>query len=113
MLTTKKLHRLLKKAVKKRYNVDTNYQIHKVMNVSKTTVKNWEEGKAMDAESARKIAVFLNLDEHYVMACVAAERSKDEETKQSWLDLAASLAAGFASFAVIISYTTTSAAIFI
>lgn len=105
MLTTKKLYRLIKKAVKNRYNVDTNYQIHKVMECSQTTVKNWEDGKVMDAESARKAAVFLNLDEHYIMACVSAERAKDEKTKQSWLTLAASLAAGFASFAVIISYT--------
>lgn len=112
MLTTKKLYRLTKKAVKNRYGVDTNYQMHKVIECSQSTVKSWEMGAVMDAKNARKIAVFLEIDEHYVMACCAAEREKDTDTKQSWLTLAASLAAGFCSFAVIISYTATSAALF-
>ncbi len=105
MYTTKKLHRLVKKAVKIRYGVDTNYQIAKTLVVSKQSVKNWEMGMVMDAKNARKIAVFLELDEHYVMACVAAEREKDADTKQSWLDLAASLAAGFAVVSVTVFYT--------
>lgn len=42
----------------------------------------------MDPESARKIAVFADIDPIYAMACISAERAKDEETKQNWEALA-------------------------
>ncbi len=91
MYTAHSLYVLVKKAVKKRYGVDTNYQIHKVLDVSQTTVKRWEDGKTMDANSARKIAIFLNLNPQSVMAWCAAEAEKDEDTKQEWIALATAI----------------------
>ena len=79
MLTTKKLLSDIKKKIKKEYGKATVYRIAKELDVSRPTVDRWEEGKTVYDENAIKIAVYLNLDPEYVIACMHAERAKGTE----------------------------------
>ena len=84
MLTTQKLYRMAAKSIKKKRGSDSNYRIAKELEVSEGTARRWRDGATMDDENATKIAVFLNLDPAYVLACINAERAKDSASYPLW-----------------------------
>lgn len=75
MWTTQKLLSEVQSHVKIKRHSDSYYRVAKELEVSDNTVRNWARGASMDDENAIKIAVLLNLDVEYVLACLHAERA--------------------------------------
>ena len=80
MLTTRKLLSAVRKELKKDGGPDTIYRVAKVLQIARPTVDNWDAGKTvMDDNNTLKIAVFLNIDPEYTLACIHAERAKNTD----------------------------------
>lgn len=81
MYTTSSLVEMIKKA----NGNCTPYRVAQILGVSKHSAYNWLNGSNyMSDETAVKAAKELKLDESYVVACIAAERHKDDESYPVW-----------------------------
>lgn len=83
--------------LKAKHGAETDYQIHKALGISKSTISGWRTGRyTMDDDAALMFARELDLHPAYVMACAHAERSKTPETTSVWHDIAKNYAAFYA-----------------
>lgn len=83
--------------LKAKHDGATDYRIHKILGISKSTVSGWRTGRyTMDDDAALLIARELDLHPGYVLACAHAERSKSKETAAAWQDIANNFAACYA-----------------
>lgn len=91
MLTTQTLVSRASKQVKTRLGKDSVSQLARDLSVSRATINRWKEGKTMEDSNAVNIAVFLDLNPDYVLACIAGERNRGTPEYQSWARIAASV----------------------
>lgn len=71
--------------LKSKYGLKSNYAVAKFLDQTDTAIARWAHGKGtFSDETAMKIAELLEYDPAYVMACMAAERSKDAKVKKTW-----------------------------
>lgn len=76
-------------AAKAGSGIPSNYRLAKVLDVTEHTVSNWQNGRAVPNEAlTAKMAALAGLDPGVVLAEMAAERAKDDETKGMWLAVA-------------------------
>jgi len=81
-------------AVKARHQLTSDYQLAKFLGVRQATISGYRNGsRALDETMAMKVAAALALDPAHVLACIAAERAKDEAIKKAWRRAAAATAA--------------------
>ncbi len=79
-------------AIKSRYNLPSDYAVHKLLNVTHQQIANYRKGKSlMGDEAALKAAELLELEPDYLLACLHAERSSDAEVSKVWAGLAEKL----------------------
>ena len=78
--------------VKRRHNIATDYQLAKVMGVSKQRLYQWRGGKAYaDDSAALRLAELLDMDEGAALAVVHGSRAKDPTVAEAWNRLASRL----------------------
>lgn len=71
--------------LKAKHGLKSNYAVAKFLDQTDTAIARWAHGKnTFSDETALKIAELLEYDPAYVMACMAAERSKDAKVKKAW-----------------------------
>jgi len=71
--------------VKARYDIKSNYALAKLMGQTDTAVARWMHGKnTLSDETAVKVAELLEIEPSFIMACIAAERSKNPAVKKAW-----------------------------
>lgn len=71
--------------VKAKYGITSNYALAKLMGQTDTAVARWMHGKnTLSDETAVKVAELLEIEPSFIMACIAAERSKDAKVKAAW-----------------------------
>ena len=96
--------------VKAARGLTSDYQLSKLLECTHSSISNYRMGKNfLSEEMACKIASILGLESGFVLACVAAERSKLPEVKKAWQHLAdmltskhgASIAAALALFLIL------------
>jgi hypothetical protein len=88
-------------AVKRRHSLTSDYQLAKFLQVSRQRISaNLHGGVIINDEAALKVAEALELDSGYVLACLAAERSKTATARAAWLKLAGAAAAVLAAIAI-------------
>lgn len=81
-------HELLE-AAKRHSGLATDYKLGMVLGLSNSAVTNYRKGRSHpDDNVGRRLAELAGLDEGYVLACLHAERSKDEESRQAWQRIA-------------------------
>ena len=91
-------------AVKNRYHLPSDYALANKLGITRSGVSKFRLGKdKLGDQTALKIAELLEIEPGYVLACIAAERSKDERVKKAWAWWAdhKSLAAVLAVLAVL------------
>jgi transcriptional regulator with XRE-family HTH domain len=70
----------------------SDYRLAQVLNLSKTTVTHWRNGRSRpDDLSVIRIAQLMQRDPAAVIAELHAERAKCDETRNLWLRIAAQL----------------------
>jgi predicted transcriptional regulator len=63
----------------------SDYQLHKLLGVSKATVSRWRVGKGSFSDTtALKIAEILDENPGYMLALAAAERATGEPERKAW-----------------------------
>ena len=85
----------------------TDYRAAKLLEIDKSTISEWRrKGSVMKDETGLKIAETLGLEPDYVLACLAAERAKDSQTRVIWEGIANRLHSVAATFllAVFVTY---------
>lgn len=98
-------------AVKQKYRMTSDYQLAKRLGESRNRISNYRVGRStFDETMALKIAHELDLDEGYVLACIAAERAQHEETRKAWERVARRLATAAAIAVCIVPFGTPSPA---
>lgn len=92
-------------ALKKQYNIQSDYALAKLLAVPRGNISNYQLGKSnFEDDMCIKVAGLLRLDPVKVIADVHADRAKKDSERQFWRQLAKrvpNLAAGFMAFAVI------------
>lgn len=78
------------RAIRARYSITSDYQLAKLFGVKPATISAHRTGdaKTYGEQIGYRIAELLDLDAGYVLACLAAERSKDAKVKKVWERLA-------------------------
>lgn len=68
------------------YDIRSDYGLAKALKISRNAISahKHNRSKHFSEETAYKIAEMLNVDPAYVMACLAAERAKDERVRETW-----------------------------
>ena len=90
-------------ALRARLNLPSDYALAPVLNVSRSQISAWRHGKdPMSEKIAEHIADILDTSPAYVLACVAADRSKSARTRQAWAEVAKKLA-GVSAAVLLIS----------
>lgn len=89
-------------AIKARYNLPSDYAVHKLLGVTHQQIGNYRKGKClMGDEAALKAADLLDLPADYLLACLHAERSNDQDVQRVWFGLADKLKKGSATTAAL------------
>lgn len=60
------------------------YRLARILDVSDQALTKWRNGHTPDDSHASKLAEMAGLDIGYVLACMNAERAKDEGLKAAW-----------------------------
>lgn len=72
-------------AIKGKNGLTSDYQLSKLLGCTPSAIGNYRHGKSMlSDEYALKVSDLLGLEGGYVLACIAAERSKNEKVKKAW-----------------------------
>lgn len=72
-------------AVKAKHGIESDYAAAKLLGVTRTTLSHYRNGKGLlGDDAALKVAELLEIEPGYVLACIAAERSKNERVKAAW-----------------------------
>ncbi|SOD41621.1 hypothetical protein [Nitrosovibrio sp. Nv4] len=89
--------------LKIKYELPSDYAIAKRLNMHRQQVSKYRTCKfTFDDETAIKIAHELGVNEAYVMACMNAQRAKEENVKKAW-EKAAKLLGGVAAGVAIMT----------
>lgn len=89
----------------------TDYRIAKNLGLRTSAVSQYRTGvRTFDDAMARRVAEVLGLDPAYVLACVHAERDRDEGTRQVWARIAARFAPAAAAVLVTVGLAAPSPA---
>ena len=82
-------HQLLD-AAKARSGLPSDYKLGIALGLtSDSAVTHYRKGRSHpDDKVGRRLAELAGLDEGYVLACLHAERAKDEESRQAWQRIA-------------------------
>lgn len=84
-------------AIRRRYKLTSDYQVHRLLGVSKQSITHYRHGKSYPAdEVAARIAMLLDLDPLQVLADVHAERAQTESARAMWRMIAARVSAAAA-----------------
>lgn len=79
-------------ALKDRRGFTSDYQLWKFLDWKQTTMSNYRtRGSAMSGAHAVRIADELALPRAYVLACMEAERERNDQVARVWRELAAML----------------------
>lgn len=90
--------------LKEKTGIESDYAIAQLLGVTKNTISLYRNGKTyMGDELILKVADILESDPAYIMACIHAEREKNQAVKKIW-ERFATLTAGLAAL-VILSVT--------
>jgi hypothetical protein len=74
------------------HGLTSDYQLAKLFGCRQQTISNYRTGKtAFDEAAAVRVAELLNVRPAYVLACVAAERSKNAPARAAWTEAAEAL----------------------
>lgn len=78
------------RAIKSHYDIKSDYALAKMLNVTRQAMSKHKTGDShyFSEDTGYRIAELLGLDAGYVLACLAAERSKDIKVKKVWERLA-------------------------
>lgn len=75
----------------------SDYRIAKLLGTTQSCVLRWtKHGKSLDDKYAIRVAELLELEPGYVLACIHAERSNDDNVTKHWEKIAGQFAACFA-----------------
>lgn len=88
-------------AVKSKHGLTSDYQLAKFLNFRQQRISIYRHHGAFDDDACITVAQALSLEPSYVMACIAAERTKSEKAKAVWSKLAKRLSAVAAVVLVI------------
>lgn len=82
-------HQLLD-AAKARAGLQSDYKLGIALGLtSDSAVTHYRKGRSHpDDKTGRRLADLAGLDEGYVLACLHAERAKDEDSRQAWQRIA-------------------------
>jgi hypothetical protein len=86
--------------------IQSDYRLAKILEVTANTVGNWRHGRAKpDDLSCVRLAELAGLDPIYVLSCVQSARATSHDVKTLWASMAlrfqgASTVAGCAAFAL-------------
>ena len=79
----------LLEAVKRQRGLTSDYQLSKALGVTRAAVSLYRtRGDVLSDELALHVAELAGLKPDYVLACVAAERSKSERARAVWRETA-------------------------
>ena len=78
-------------ALKAKYSLESDYQVHKFLKVNKQTVYNWRNGKQCDDDMALKLADLLNYNPQRVLLEVQGHRTNNPVIKETYLAYAETL----------------------
>ena len=71
--------------VKSDHGLTSDYQLSKFLGCTRASISSYRMKKSfLDEEMAMKVAFELNLDDGYVLACIASERARKPEVKAAW-----------------------------
>lgn len=88
-------------AVKARHSITSDYSLAPLLGISRQAVSLLQNGKDFMGETtAIRVAELLEIDAGYVMACAAAERSKNASARAAWETIIARLGGAAASILV-------------
>lgn len=79
-------------AAKLAQGIRSEYRLARVLGVSDNGLYNYRHGRTPDDERALRLAMLAGLNVPYVLTCMAAERSKDADTKSALTKAARDLA---------------------
>lgn len=89
-------------AVKAKHGLTSDYQLSKLIGCTHSSISHYRGGKSkLDEGTACKVAELLEIEPGYVLACIAAERSKDDKVKKAWAWSAAHLGGLAAALALV------------
>lgn len=76
-------------ALRAHFGEVSDYKVHKLAGIAQQTVSHWRNGHVMSDAWAVKCADILGLPRAYLLACVNAERAKDQsDTSGVWRQIA-------------------------
>jgi transcriptional regulator with XRE-family HTH domain len=82
------------KDLKQRHGLKTDGDLHRLLGVSRERISKYQQGHDhFGDEMCIQVAELLDLNPAYVLACVAAERTKSESARKAWRHVAAATAA--------------------
>lgn len=68
----------------------SDYRVSFALDVTTATVSGWRTGRCgMSDAIGLKVSALLGLDERYVLACLAAERTRNAAVRNAWQRIAA------------------------
>lgn len=80
MLTTAQLL----DAAKHAQSISSEYRFARVLGIADNTLYNYRHGRTPDDERALRLAKMAGFDVGYVLICMAAERTKDDEARAAF-----------------------------
>jgi hypothetical protein len=90
--------------IKAKYGLKSNYALAKKMGQTDTGVARWMHRKgSFSDETCLQVADLLDIDPAYVMACIHAEREKNEKLRALW-ERIATLTTGIAAALVVFHF---------
>lgn len=92
--------------VAQRHDLQSDYQIAKKIQVSRQQISLYRKGATFGDNVAIRVAALLDMDPAYVLACTAAERSKEQATKDAW-ERAAKRLATAATLLLVVTLSAT------
>ena len=82
-------------ALRARYNLKSDYALAAMLNQPRNYLSRWRAGKiAWDDATALHVATLLEIDPAIVIAAAHAERARDQQEKNVWLDMVRRLGGG-------------------
>jgi len=73
-------------AVKAKHGITSDYKLSKIIGCTHSSISHYRSGKSrLDENTACKVAELLDIEPGFVLACIAAERAKNEKVRNAWM----------------------------